>query len=98
MTSTCQPSLGDSCASPGALEASFRDSKQRGQFKPDEPRNRRELETSIVEVMDDGDYEFVPATPPSKKVLSQFRLCHRVKATPGHNFKKSCLQEHLKNL
>ena len=59
----CQPSLGNSsCASPDAK--SFKLSGQKKVRK-----HEADPEESFMEVEADNDYDFIPGTPPHKKVI-----------------------------
>lgn len=54
-----QPSLGDSCVSPEV--DSLKQSRQKN-------TRGRELDDSLMDVVADEDYDFIPGTPPHKKV------------------------------
>lgn len=57
------PSLGDSCVSPDGNSL-----KQSGKNKT----RGHELDDSLMDVVADEDYDFIPGTPPHKKFKSMF--------------------------
>lgn len=63
MKNVDMPSLGDSCVSPEGDSL-----KQTGQKKT----RGRELDDSLMDVVADEDYDFIPGTPPHKKFKSMF--------------------------